>query len=363
MSDQGGANSPDHAQVPAPVPTARGGPDRWKWRLRAVGALVAVLAFAGTWVGFNATELRAKLAARRLASAATDEERAARADALIGLGAPGLRNLVECARTGPDPVRAAACDALDRHLQSLPDGDTRAVTIAGAVLEACSGAEGTRAVLPLVGTILNRTGGAHAQRCRVLVVEALRAPELETRLLAARLAIHPEMRLRADLIPLLGAPEPELRKCALFAVATADEPLLTDENLFRWLNDPDPGVRRVCRDVLVGRDRSDAEIALGRRLTHPDPTERLKLLIDLRYDHDVPDPEPWLERLSRDPEPAIRAGAARVAVEVAALHELTCPAWVARVADGDQHPTVRFIAAHYRSRPLNRPVRPVQGPE
>ena len=114
--------------------------------------------------------------------------------------------------------------------------------------------------------------------------------------------------------------------------------------------------------MLVGRERSDAEIALGRRLTNPDPTERLKLLLDLRYDDDVADPEPWLERLSRDPEPAVRAGAARVAVEVALARRQPYPAWVGRVADADLHPTVRFVAAYYRSQPAAAPVRPAGGP-
>ena len=124
-------------------------------------------------------------------------------------------------------------------------------------------------------------------------------------------------------------------------------------------------MRKACRDALVARDRSDAEIALGRRLTHPDPTERLKLLLDLRYDDDVADPEPWLERLSRDSEPAVRAGAARVAVEVALIRNLSCPAWVGRVADTDLHPTVRFVAAHYRAKPTSapkEPLRPAGGP-
>ena len=62
----------------------------------------------------------------------------------------------------------------------------------------------------------------------------------------------------------------------------------------------------------------------------------------------MPDPEPWLERLSRDPDPAVRAGAARVAVEVAAERRLPVPVWVARLADADPDPTVRRIAGFYR---------------
>ena len=100
----------------------------------------------------------------------------------------------------------------------------------------------------------------------------------------------------------------------------------------------------MCRDALVGRDRSDADIDLGRRLTDPDPLERLDLLLDLRYGRDVPDPEPWLERLARDPEPAVRAGAARVAVEVTAERRLACPPWVGGVAGADPDGTVRHLS-------------------
>ena len=85
---------------------------------------------------------------------------------------------------------------------------------------------------------------------------------------------------------------------------------------------------------------------------------------DLRYDDDVADPEPWLERLSRDPEPAVRAGAARVMAELTAGRR-TCPAWVARVADADPDPTVRRVAAYFRRQPsVGSPhdVRTVGGP-
>src|SRR5439155_15416642 len=135
------------------------------------------------------------------------------------------------------------------------------------------------------------------------------------RLLAIRLAMHPSLKMRPDLLPLLHAAEPEVRRAALFAVgpATDDDPVIGDEEMFRWLHDADTGVRKVCYDALVSRGRTETEIALGRRLTHPDVRERLELLRDLRFDDDLADPEPWLERLGRDAEPAVRAGAARTA--------------------------------------------------
>ena len=201
-----------------------------------------------------------------------------------------------------------------------------------------------------------------------MIAAGLAMPAVEDRLLAIRLAMHPAVKMRADLLPLLRAAEPEVRRAALFAVgpATDDEPVIADEELFHWLHDPDEGVRRVCYDALVSRGRTEAEIALGRRLTHPDPAERLKLLMDLRYDDDVSDPEPWLERLSRDPDPAVRAGAARVAVEVAADRQQPAPVWVGRLADDDPYVTVRRVAGYFRSQPTTKSaagsIQPAGGP-
>lgn len=340
-----------------------------KWMLRAAGLLVAVLAGAGTWAALNATSLRATFAARNLASAITDDERARWAESLVGCGEPGVRKLAECVRSGDEPTRAAAVAALDKHLHALPDNDPRAAAAAGMILDGVPDAPepGKRAVLRLVPTILKRTGTTHAARCRAVVAEGLKMTDAESRLAAARLAIHPDLKLRAELVPLLGASEPQVRGAALFGVASAadGDAIVGDEDLFRWLHDADAGVRKICRDALVARDRSETEIALGKRLTHADPNERLKLLLDLRYDDgDVADPEPWLERLSRDPEPAVRAGAARVAVEVAAARNQSSPVWVGRIADADQHPTVRFVAGYYRTRPAppREPLRPVGGP-
>lgn len=330
-----------------------------KWMSRVAAGLAIAVVAGGTWAGLNASALRARYAAQKLAAAATDDERAQWADRLVGYGAPGFDRLIACVSSGDAPARAAAAGALDRHLSALPDGDPRAVTICGSVLAAFPAASGPgrEAILGLVPTILGRTGGTYADRCRAVAAEGLTMPDLGARLAAVRLAMHPEIRLRAEVVPLLAAPEPALRGASLFAVAGSGdgEQVLGDDELFKWLHDPDAGVRKVCHDALVTRDRSDAEIALGRRFTHADPAERLKLLLDLRYDNDVADPEPWLERLSRDPEPAVRAGAVRVMIEVAKGRKQVLPAWVGLVSDADPHPAVRFVAGYYRSQPVTAP--------
>jgi len=335
---------------------------------RAAGALVALAVGLGTWALLNLSDLRAKFGARALVAAQSADDRTRCAADLVALGEPGVRKLVALAAEGPAEARAAAASALERHLNDLPDNDAKAHAVAAAVFDAFATAqpEGKAALLRLVPGVLARTGNTHAPKCRAAALDGLALPDAAARLAALRLAIHPDIKLRAEAVPLLSATEPEVRAAALFAVATATDGdvLLTEDELFRWLHDADAGVRRVCRDALLARDRTASEIELARRLTSPEPNDRLKLLLDLRYDDDVSDPEPWLERLSRDPEPGVRAGAARVAAELALAKQVPCPAWVGRVADTDPHPTVRSVAGYYRSRPNSAPpaVRPVVGP-
>lgn len=340
-----------------------------RWVLRVAAGLMLVAVAAGAWVGANYTVVKARYATHRLRTATTDEERTRWADALVAQRETGLAKLLDFLRAGDPSCCAAAAGALARHLSALPESDPRAISLCGQLLDAfpASGEPGRRAILEMLPVILKRNGTAHSAGCRAVVAEGLRMPDAGARLLAVRLAMHPEVKMRTDLLPLLAAPEPEVRRAALFAVgaATEDEPVIGDEELFRWLHDPDAEVRRVCADALVSRGRTEPEIALGRRLTHPDPTERLGLLLDLRYDHDVADPEPWLERLSRDSDPAVRAGAARVAVEVAVDRRLLIPPWVSRLADADPVPTVRMVAGYFRAHsngPLDPGVRQIEAP-
>ncbi len=129
------ASVPGHEDAPAPLPTAPTVGRSRKWRLRAIGFSLAVLTGVGTWVTFNFSTLRAQLASRRLAAAATDEDRGRWANVLIDYGEPGIRKLVACLQTDAEPVRAAAAAALEQYLSSLPEGDSRAITTSGLLLE------------------------------------------------------------------------------------------------------------------------------------------------------------------------------------------------------------------------------------
>ncbi|MCS6866288.1 MAG: hypothetical protein RMJ56_10720 [Gemmataceae bacterium] len=354
-------NLPPTPPLPEPSPTAG-------WPKQLGRAAVFLLVMFSTWAAFNTDWLAAKWTAHRLARADNDTQRTAYAERLLRYGQVGVRELGHCLEADDDALRTVAVAAFKKSLATAPEHDPSPRVIAAVILDQFTTAppHGRQAILQLLPPILERTGGAFVMRCRGVVAEALQHDDPALQFAAAQLAVHPDIRLRAEVRPLLNSADARVRGAALFAAASpsADEPPLSDEELFRWLHDPDETVRKICHDLLVTRERTEAEITLGRRLTHPDATERLKLLLDLRYDDDVTDPEPWLERLSRDGEPAVRAGAARVAVELSLHRFQPCPSWVSRIAEADPHPTVRGVAAFYRSQQTaaRGPVRPASSP-
>lgn len=340
-----------------------------KWLRRGAVGVVIVLLAAGAWTATHWSEARARYASHRLQTAADDDERAFWADALASRGDEGIGRLLECIRASEPASRSAAITALDRHLQSLPENDSHANRLAEQLLELFTNGDAERreALADLLPIIVDICGTLHREKCREAVNQALALPSAAARMAAIRAAMHPDVDLRAAIIPLLDSREAEVRRAALFAVgpATNAAAVIDDEELFRWLHDPDRDVRTLCRDALISRGRTETEIGLGRKLADPEPSERLKLLLDLRYD-EVSDPEPWLERLSRDVDPGVRAGAARVMMELAAARHWPVPSWVAKLHETDPNATVRRIAGYYRSAYQSKSegaVRPAGGPD
>jgi hypothetical protein len=117
-----------------------------------------------------------------------------------------------------------------------------------------------------------------------------------------------------------------------------------DDALFARLHDP--ATRAAAEAELRQRGRTDDQIQLGRQLASPDPADRLRLLLDLSAGDGVNDVGPWLERLSRDPEPAVRLGAARLACECKVVYA----GWLDRLADADPDPLVRQWAGYWRDK-------------
>ena len=134
-----------------------------------------------------------------------------------------------------------------------------------------------------------------------------------------------------------------VRRGALLAVGP--ESSVGAEMLFQCLHDADGSVRELAVSALKSRGLSLTQVSFARQFSHPDPAERLAVLNELAAGA-VSNPGPWLIRLSEDPVPAIRLGAARVASELG----LKAP-WIARIARNDADPAVREWAAYYRDTP------------
>lgn len=301
---------------------------------RVLVGLVVVVAAAGGFAAYNWTALNARYAAHRFRAAATPEDRAPWAAKLVALGDAGAPYLAEPFRAGD----ADGCAAVVAAVRGNPAACGALLDGFGSFTEA-----GKVAALDVVPELLGTADGA--ARCRAAVRDGLALPAARVR--AVRLAARPEVALKADVAPLLNDPAAEVRRAAMLAVGPFDgnAPAVGDEDLFKWLHDPDPEVRDLCESALHSRGLDAVQVHLARQLSHPSAAKRLVLLTDLtRFGDAVKEPGPWLERLSRDADPAVRVGAARVAVE----RRLMFTGWLDRMADGDADPTVRRLAAYYR---------------
>ena len=315
----------------------------WAKRAGAAGLLVAVA--AGGYAVWNWSGLTARHAAYRLHTAGSDEDRARHAARLVALGDAGAPHLVDTLR-GDDPACCAAVAAAARdRLSADPAAPCCRPLLDGL---ASFSEPGKVAALDLVPALLKAPYPDATARCRDAVRAGLATTTPDGKVRAVRLAMRPDVAVKAEVVPLLDDPDAEVRRAAMLAVGPADETaaaVIDDEALFRWLHDPDPEVRELCGTALRTRGLDAEQVLLARQLTHPDPGQRLKLLLDLPTAGDaVRDPGPWLERLSRDPDPAVRLGAARAGCE----YKLTFAGWMDRLADQDADPTVRRWAGYYR---------------
>ncbi|MCZ2344489.1 MAG: hypothetical protein LC104_22250 [Bacteroidales bacterium] len=207
------------------------------------------------------------------------------------------------------------------------------------------------APLPL-DQVLEALGSNHPEdvtRARDAIRLALHSRSTEDKLTGLRFALHPQAQLVEEVLPLLTDATVEVRRAAVLVAGPAPDPThaVAPEALFPCLHDDDAEVRELATSALKSRGLDAMQIELARKLCSPETRDRLQLLLDLALETQaIPDPGPWLERLSRDPEPAVRAATARVALE----RQLSYTAWLDRLAESDPDATVRRLAAWYRKR-------------
>lgn len=306
------------------------------WFRRIAGAAVLLLA---VFVSLYWSALQARFVAYELRTAKSDENRIGRARVLLEAGPAAHAEVVALLLEGDESnCQAIAAAYRDLHVDRGPEPEL-ALRLLGSM--ASLGEPGREAVLFALPSILQSPDETVRAACRAAVECGLQSTS-RVRVFAVKLAVR--VNLASEVVPCLSDADAEVRAAALTAIGTAgDAVTIGDEELFRWLNDPSLKVRSVCLAVLQSRGRAPEEIDFGRRLTHPQAKERLQLLVDLSLEP-TRDIGPWLERLSRDPEPAVRAGAVRVASE----RKLVYADWADELARNDPDAAVRQVATYHR---------------
>jgi hypothetical protein len=231
--------------------------------------------------------------------------RAERAESVEALAPAGRRLVTEAARDGEPEVQAAALE------------------LAAAVLPRQEGVETVAAVREVTRAGLR----SDAPACRVRAVQ---------------LALHPDVQLLEEVVPLLNDPDAGVRRAAMLAVGTAHRVILEDA-LLPSLHDPDAEVRKLCEKALIARGSTPENIQLGRLLTDPRPLNRLEVLGPLARRSEL-DTGLWLRRLSYDPNPAVRVAALRVMSEQAPDDFKDR---IDEMAQRDPSPTVCDVARRY----------------
>ncbi|MCE9529842.1 MAG: HEAT repeat domain-containing protein [Planctomycetes bacterium] len=319
-------------------------------RRRVVLLIVcAMLALTGGAAFSQRTTLTCWYYGYRLERAA-ETERQAWADRLVSMGEPSVPRLLACLRKDDAKLCAIARTSLEKMIAEREPKDPRSVKIADRFFEAhpTFSPAGQLAALQMLPELLTSGGAEAASKARTFVSAALKDRSAEHRIEGIKIARRIDLNLLPAVVPMLNDPEADVRLAAMVALGPiseggGDSVLVSSEELLHWLHDPDADVRQMCEMSLRSRNLRDRDIRLGRMLTNPDPKDRLKLLLELPDDEDA-NLSVWLQRLSNDPDSAVRAGAARVAAErrVDFIERLD------QMMTTDPDGTVRKIAEHYR---------------
>lgn len=197
----------------------------------------------------------------------------------------------------------------------------------------------------LMASLMDRLGRHDADSARELMAIGLKGSPVAKELVC-RAGGRSEFGMTTEIAALFGDDSPIVRRAALLAVGT-NRDVVSEDAIFRLMSDRDDEVKLIAGATLQARGLDERQIELGRKLLHPDSAVRLSLLGDLlRNDGTISDLGPWLSRLGRDTDPAVRAGAARLAFEC----RVRSTDWLDDLADRDPDPLVRSVAGHYRQR-------------
>jgi hypothetical protein len=318
--------------------------------LRWLGIGVAVIAcLCCAYVALNWSQLQARYTASQFRSASGSEAKTPLAEQLFARGEAAWPLIASELRSTQADNASVMAEVMINQLNSIPADDPKLANYCQKVIEE-SGSFSPVAKAKLLGLVPKLLTSQHpeaAARSRDLVRSALTDETATVQIEAIRFALRPEINLPADVVPLLKSPDAQVRRGAILALGPVLEdqtPILGTEELFPWLHDSDFEVRQLCRSALLTRGLDAEQIGYAQLLSDPRTTERLKLLADLRFATTTSSVGQWLERLSRDSDPAVRIGSARVASEM----QLRFANWLTRLAEQDSDQLVRRWAKYYR---------------
>lgn len=310
---------------------------RWAMPVLMLSTAVGVWQRERLWIWYCAERLER----------AGDGGRGAWADKLAAVGEPAVPTLLRLFRHDEPGACAAARDGLEHLTREWATDDPRRLAFARqfANAEPRFSTPGRQAALDLLPMVLACGDADVAGKVKGMIATAAKSESVDLRVQAVAAALRPGVEALDAIAPLLADPDVGVRRAAVLALGPVPDgakPVVSDEDLLRCLHDADAEVRRLCEMGLRSRGRTPRDIQLGRRYTAPDPAERQKLLLDLS-DDDHLDLTVWLERLTSDPDPAVRAGAARVAVE----RRADLGPRLGEMSRSDPDGTVRRIAGYY----------------
>jgi hypothetical protein len=206
---------------------------------------------------------------------------------------------------------------------------------------------GRQSALELVEPLVTKKAQS-LEVCRQLVQKGLADSSGANRELAIVLAMRSDIHLASGVVPLLRDPEPAVRRGALTAIGPASD-LVPADDLLRCLHDDDSELRELATSVLRGRGLREKDITMGRLVTDSSFLKRLEILNYLGGDNQV-DPQAWLERLSQDSVPAVRAAALRAGLDTEGNYDVDFTARASQMATNDPDGTVRQIAGELLSK-------------
>ncbi|MBL8823043.1 MAG: HEAT repeat domain-containing protein [Planctomycetia bacterium] len=353
----------------------------------AAGVLGLVLAVGGVFAYLNWNALFAWYQVRGLKSASS-EQLDWHINRIEKLGMPGIEAVISLLQSENEQSCLNASTALNhliRQLEPVSESSQQVFNVLESQLPACSD-QGRRSVQKLFHSLVVdepylQVENACAMRALIrltdfpvvheeaydtlmevvksrdslpkdlvpfmqaLVRKGINDSSTVVRSASVRLAVCPSVLMQEALVPMLAQngteKSAEVRQLVILALGEHEALLSTDE-LCRFLNDESAEVVNTTIRALKVRGLSDGQIQLAQKMKSRDASVRAEVPDYVLKTKGI-DSMLWLERLSKDPEPAVRAAVARA---LSQLEDQQTARLLLQLTQ-DKDPTVQEISQYY----------------